>query len=221
MQTFIMAADNLPDLTASLSRWGRVWAPVEREDGVFTIEPVERAQEARPDAVTTLLPSKKLLLKPRFVMMDGIPIGCARETTENDAGPQVYLGAHACDIHALKILDKLYLSGIQDPYYARNRADLTVIGHGCWPDEQCFCDSLDTSTVNDGFDLFLAPLEGRYLVTVSSARGDEIVTGNPGLFEPARSEDTREYLEYLRRRKRAFSLEVDLSDLPYILELKK
>ena len=88
-------------------------------------------------------------------------------------------------------------------------------------DESCFCDSLDTSTVDDGFDLFLTPLEGRFLVAVSSSRGDDIVRANSDMFEESTPEDTREYLKYLKKRKAAFTLKMDTEDLPFILELKK
>ena len=72
----------------------------------------------------------------------------------------------------LKILDLLYLSHYVDPYYAANRKNLLVVAYGCWPDERCFCDSLGTSNVDDGFDLALTPLEGRFLVTIATSKGD-------------------------------------------------
>ncbi len=52
--------------------------------------------------------------------------GAANACADNDAGPQVLFGAHACDIDALKILDLLYLSDYPDPYYRRNREQLVV-----------------------------------------------------------------------------------------------
>ncbi len=216
-----MATGNLATFLEALRHWGRLWAPIEKVEGVFTLEPIVDVTAARPEALTTLIPFKKLLLKPKFVMMAGNLKGTAEESTDNDAGPQVYFGAHACDIHALKILDMLYLSDHVDPFYARNRKNLTVVGYGCWPDEQCFCDSMDTSTANDGFDLFLSPLKGRFLVAVLSARGDEIIGANQHLFAPATAADTEEYLAYLKRRKAAFQLSLDVTDLPYILDLKK
>lgn len=118
-----------------------------------TLEPIDDVTAARPDALTTIIPFKKLLLKPRFVMMAGDLRGTAEETTDDDAGPQVFFGAHACDIHALKILDILYLSDHIDPYHARNRENLTVVGYGCWPDEQGY------------------RFRGR---TICTSRGDEI-----------------------------------------------
>jgi sulfhydrogenase subunit beta (sulfur reductase) len=98
---------------------------------------------------------------------------------------------HACDIHALKILDLLYMSDFVDPYYKRNREQLTVVGYGCFPDEKCFCRSQGTANVDDGFDLFLTPLEGRFLVTIASARGDDIVRANHDLFEPSTRSDVQ------------------------------
>jgi sulfhydrogenase subunit beta (sulfur reductase) len=133
----------------------------------------------------------------------------------------VLFGAHACDIHALKILDLLYLSDYADPYYSANRSDLLVVGYGCWPDDKCFCDSLGTSTADDGFDLALTPLDGRFLVTVATSRGDDVVRSCRDLFEPATSSDIGDYLLRLRERRGAFQLRLDITDLPYVLEMKK
>lgn len=204
--------------------WGRVWAPVEAAAGNFTLQVIKDASEARPDALRTVLPFKKLLLAPSFTMMRG---GFAA-TNNIDPGLvgvsddfQVFFGAHACDVHALKILDLLYLSDFVDPYYAARREKLLVIGYGCWPDDKCFCDSLGTSTVDDGFDLALTPLDGRLLVTVATSKGDDVVRSSAHLFESASPDDIRDYLKRLRDRKGAFQLKLDVADLPYVLEMKK
>jgi len=222
MQTLRMDDRLLPSLIDALRDWGTVWAPVERAAGVFSLEVVDDdVGRARPEAVRTVLPFKKVLLRPRFAMLEGAAAGGARDPGDNDLGDQVLLGAHACDIHALKILDLQYLTDFVDPYYRRNRERLTVIGFGCWPDEHCFCESLDTSTVDDGFDLALTPLDGRYLVAVGTSRGDDIVRANARLFHPATRQDARDYLARLRARREAFRLRLDVADLPFVLELKK
>jgi len=221
MQTLRMREEYLPRLVEGLRSWGIVYAPVERGHGAYSLEPIRDPAEARPQALRTILPFKKLLLRPRFTMIEAENGGAPRAGTDNAPHPKVFFGAHACDVHALRILDLLHLTGYIDPYYKANRDVLTVVGYGCMPDEKCFCHSMDTSNADDGFDLFLTPLEGRYLVTVPSARGDSIVTIHDELFEPATREDTREYLERARRRERSFTLSLDVHDLPYILELKK
>lgn len=222
MQTLRMKSGLLDELLEGLRASGTVWAPVERDDGLFSLEIVDDdIARARPDALRTIVPFKKILLKPRFTMLRSETGQATTSCTDNDAGPQVLFGAHACDIHALKILDLLYLSGYPDPYYRRNREQLVVVGFGCWPNEKCFCESLGTSTADDGFDLFLTRLEDGFQVVVGTSVGDDIVRANRHLFEPATHQDTRQYLERLRTRKNAFTLELDVTDLPLVLELKK
>jgi len=59
------------------------------------------------------------------------------------------------------------------------------------------------------------------MVRVATARGDEIVESNPGLFRPSSRQDTRDYVERLRRREQSFQLALDVADLAYVLELKR
>jgi sulfhydrogenase subunit beta (sulfur reductase) len=185
---------------------------------------VDDPSRARPDVLRTVVPFKKLLLEPSLTMFNG-RIGESAAVDDrldrSDGEPQVFFGAHACDVHALKILDLLYLSDFVDPYYAANRENLLVVAYGCWPDEKCFCQSLRTSTADDGFDLALTPLEGRFLVTVATSKGDDIVRSAAELLAPATAADIGDYLDRLRRRDRAFQLELDVADLPYVLEMKK
>ncbi len=221
MQTLRMDSNHLPELVEALKTWGKVWAPVERGEGAYSLEEIDDVDRARPEALRTIVPFKKLLLKPRFTMMRREAGGEIEETRDNDRGPMVLFGAHSCDIHALKILDMLYLTDFVDPYYRRNRENLTVIGFDCWPDGKCFCESMNISTVDDGFDLFLAPLGDRFLVKVGSSRGDDIVRAKAELFEAATPKDTRNYLARLVEREAAFTLKLNVTDLPYVLELKK
>ncbi len=221
MQTLRMNSALLPNFVDALKAWGTVWAPVERAPGVFSLEAIDDPDRARPDALRTIVPFKKLLLAPRFTMLEGTTGSAGRPSDDSLRGPQVLFGAHPCDVHALAILDLLYMTDYVDPFYRANRESLTVVGFGCWPDERCFCQSLGTSTVDKGFDLALTPLEDRYLVAVASSRGDDIVQANQQLFQPATRQDTRDYLHRLKERRTAFSLALDVSDLPYVLELKK
>ncbi len=221
VQTWRMDAHHLPDLVEVLKNWGVVWSPTESRPGVFKLEKIDDPLDARPEALRTVVPFKKLLLPPRFTMMERAPTGEVRDSPEGELGPNVFFGAHPCDIHALRILDLLYLSDFVDPYYKSNRDRLTVVGYGCWPDDKCFCASMNVSTVDRGFDLFLTPLENRFIVTVGSSRGDDIVHGSDGLFQRATHHDTRAYLSRVKERENAFTLHLDTTDLPYILELKK
>jgi len=221
MQSLRMKTELLPSLLEALKQWGTLYAPVERAPGVYGLDAVDDVAQARPEALRTIIPFKKLLLRPRFTMMERRDGGATLESRDNELGRTVFFGAHSCDCHALRILDMLYLSDYPDPYYKRNRDNLTVVGYGCMPDAKCFCQSLGTASTDEGFDLFLTPLDGRFLVTVASARGDDIVRANAAFFQPASRQDTLDYLRRLKQREKAFALSLDVNDLPYVLELKK
>lgn len=221
MQSLRMKTEFLPGFLEALKAWGRLYAPVERGRGTYSLDPIDDVSLARPEALRTILPFKKLLMRPRFTMLERHGGGDPEASWDNDLGPVVFFGAHACDCHALRILDMQYLSTYPDPYYARNRKQLTVIGYGCMPDDKCFCESLGTASADAGYDLFLNDIGGRFLVTVATARGDDIVRAHPGMFQPATRQDVRDYVRRLKEREKAFSLSLDVTDLPYVLELKK
>lgn len=216
-----MNSASIPAFYEGLKSRGTLWAPVEREKGVFSLEIIDDVSRARPDALRTILPFKKLLLKPRFTMIEQREGEPAVDSRAPEQAWQIYLGAHACDIHALKILDLLYLTDYFDPYYEKKRENLLVIGYGCMPDEKCFCQSMGTSTADDGFDLFLTHMGESCLVTVGTARGDDIVRAHRDLFESATPEDIHTYMLRLKERRAAFQLHLDITDLPYVLEMKK
>ena len=222
MQTLKMKTELLDEFLGGLKDWGELWAPVEKGPSVFALEPIDDVGAVRPDALRTILPPKKLLLKPQFAMLEK-KAGSAEtvDPGENSYGSTVLFGIHACDIHAIEIMDMLYLTDFSDNYYAENRKNLTIVGYGCTPDEKCFCKSMGTSTADSGFDLFLTPLNGVFLVAVGSSRGDDVVRSMPQLFEESGPEDTRAYLQRLKQREASFQIDLDVTDLPYVLELKK
>jgi ferredoxin len=72
----------------------------------------------------------------------------------------VIVGATPCDAASLVVLDQVFLSDPPDPFYARRRLKLTVIGLACsHPEPECFCTSVGLSpTSSKGCDIFLTPL---------------------------------------------------------------
>ena len=106
MQSLRMKTESLPAFIESLKAWGTVWAPVEKAPGVFALETMGDVAKARPDALRTILPFKKLLLKPRSRCWSARAAARPASARQRPR-PVVFFGAHSCDIHALKILDLL------------------------------------------------------------------------------------------------------------------
>jgi len=97
----------------------------------------------------------------------------------------VFFGLHYCDTHAIKYLDKVFLSEPIDPYYKARRENLIVVSVECTKcDEYCFCESLETFYPAEGVvDLDLKPYDKYYLVRSLSEKGDKIIEANRHLFK--------------------------------------
>ena len=95
---------------------------------------------------------------------------------EKAALPRVIFGMHPCDIHAVRVLDDCLFEGEADSAYRTKREATLLIGVDCVPDEHCFCTSMGTDRVADGFDLFLHRVETGYLVQSGSPRGEALLS---------------------------------------------
>jgi formate hydrogenlyase subunit 6/NADH:ubiquinone oxidoreductase subunit I len=86
------------------------------------------------------------------------------------------------------------------------------------PGEHCFCKSLGTNTVTRGFDLFLTDLGERYFVAVDSDRGYSLL--QQVRTSEVTEQDTRDYLEARKRIAAAFKTEVNIQNLPNLLDIE-
>lgn len=121
---------------------------------------------------------KPLLFTPREVLWRaGVQDDGTLKFTQADANqapPTALIGARACDLAALALLDAHFLKPPHpDPHYARRRAQLLVVGVDCsHPAETCFCVSTgDGPRVESGCDIVLTEIDGGYLIKSFSAEG--------------------------------------------------
>ena len=99
-----------------------------------------------------------------------------------EPGPRIILGAKACDLKSLEILDGVFTAGeFMEPYYIANRKNTTLISSDCSsPKESCFCTLMGISPYpSSGFDLNLSVIPSvipsGLLVEVGSKKGAEIL----------------------------------------------
>ncbi|KAA5547084.1 sulfite reductase subunit A [Roseiconus nitratireducens] len=89
-----------------------------------------------------------------------------------------FLGVRACDLAAIKIQDRVFLSDqFTDPVYARLRQSALIIAVECsTAAPTCFCTSMDTGPeCGGGFDLALTETETGFCVRSGSQAGTELV----------------------------------------------
>ena len=89
-------------------------------------------------------------------------------------GPVVVIGAPACDLWALDVLDKMYLgSGYVDPYYRARRENLILVGMDCHSSaEHCHCTSYGLNPFpEENHDLAINLTGDKILIEVNSQKG--------------------------------------------------
>ncbi|MDP2209145.1 MAG: 4Fe-4S dicluster domain-containing protein [Bacteroidota bacterium] len=204
-----------------LQNYGEVHVPKKKSSQSFVFGPMENTSEIAMDYLRTINPPKKYFFKPKDTLFNFSSTKGFTEVIEDSDKKIVLFGLHPCDIHGLKILDIVFGTNYPDKYYFARRKNVIVIGLSCMPDDKCFCRSMATDATEDGFDLFLSELKSSYLLTVGSSIGDDISTDLKHLLTEVTKKDTNEYLKIRKERKNRFTLSLDTSDLPYILELQR
>jgi len=92
-----------------------------------------------------------------------------------EAQNQVLFGVHSCDIHAIRLMDRVFAHGTPDVNYLKKREKTITIGVDCMPDKYCFCNSVNTMTVDSGFDLFLHDIGAGFVTEVGTQIGKNLL----------------------------------------------
>lgn len=147
---------------------------------------------------------KALLLPPKQVLFSAITTddGIRFEPAAAPVQPMAFIGIHGCDLAAIAVLDRVFLSDPPDVQYAARRTGLFLVAVDCaHPSATCFCTSMGSGpAVTDGADLVLTEIGARFLVRAMSPAGEEMLHRLPT--EPAGPDDLAE-AEHVRQSARA------------------
>ncbi len=133
------------------------------------------------------------------------------------------LGARACDLGALEILDKVLTEGeFIDPFYVANREQLTVISSDCTDcGDTCFCTLVKGKPyAAKFFDLNLCPHKNGYVVEVGSSKGEKLITENKELFSEVaavsledRTKNRQRVTDLLAEKNKNYNIKLDLAEI--------
>lgn len=114
-------------------------------------------------------------------------------TYQIDDTLRIIFGIRPCDVHSLRMMDRVFLHGHTDPYYQARRTHTTLIAMTCTsPASSCFCSSFGTGPDlpdGAGADLALTDLGDTYYVQVFTERGQALVAAQADIFPLATSDD--------------------------------
>jgi sulfhydrogenase subunit beta (sulfur reductase) len=132
--------------------------------------------------------------------------------------PLAFIGVRACDLAALRLLDKVFLDGpVTDTGYSRRRNDIFVIAVNClYPSGNCFCDSMGTGPeATSGFDLSMTEVGGYFLIEAGSPGGERLLEGISG--SGVTDDDLREKGARIRDCRKKMEKTMETADLPGVL----
>jgi len=196
----------------------------------FAFEPITDPAQLRLDYHTTILPPKKVLqppqerlatftLPPRF---RGGQEGGREPHVEPviEARPTVLLGVHTCDLHAIRLLDRIFSQDYPDAHYLERRRQTIIVSLECLEpcDEHSFCKDMGTLTTDEGYDLHLTDLGPAYAVDVGTEAGERLLS-RYGTAREATEADIRRLNEVLSAKWPRFTyrLNFDAAELPALL----
>lgn len=144
-----------------------------------------------------------------------------------DSRPMLFVGVHPCDIHAIRLLDRVFEQDHRDEHYLARRAHTMIVGIDCpSPCTQgVFCADMQTNAATQGFDLMLYPLHNAgtedaiFGVYFGSEAGREWVLYSRKGSVPTAA-DERAFEQYEREKLAAFhkQLKMRAAELPDLLD---
>jgi ferredoxin len=213
----ILKKQDLNDFVERLMRDYCVGGPVSK-NGAFAFEPIGDPAELRLDYPTTILPPKKFLLPVKETLFE---FEHGRVTKPQVDCPQVIFGVHACDLHAIGLLDHVFSTGHVDPNYVERREQTRIVSIECLApcDSNSFCKSMGTLSVDEGYDLHLTDLGDAYAVDVATDAGQEMI--QQAQVTPATKADIDRLNAVLSEKwpRFPYRLDFDVSDLQPLLKM--
>lgn len=133
-----------------------------------------------------------------------------------------FLGVRSCEIHAIRIQDRVFLEQqyVNEDYRSRREGCFIVAVQCAQAAATCFCTSMNTGPrAENGFDLALTELidgnSHRFLVEVGSDAGDALVQSLP--LTPATTDDIRKGDEILSATESQMGRTMDTQGLRELL----
>jgi sulfhydrogenase subunit beta (sulfur reductase) len=220
MKVLKLKKSDINDLVDVLTGFGKVYAPVQKGERSHVFQEIQSADKVDLDYNRTILPPKKYFHRPVEPMFSFSPEDGYTPVEEGTDERFVVFGVHACDIHGLKILDMAFGGTYVDEAYMARRKNAIIVGMDCTPDEHCFCYSMGTNFVDDGFDLFLSDIGDSYIVRVATSTGDDITLAKPEIFSDVTEEDKRKYKSAALQKAEMFKTKIDMLGLPEIMDME-
>lgn len=149
---------------------------VQARDERFVFAPLEKAADLCLGYDVTILPPKKYFLPQREVLNTYTKEDGFESVIEDE--PFVLFGIHPYDMVAISQMDKIFEMDNPDVHYLSRRENATLVVSDIETmSENIFAGSMDTATVDEGFDILLTRIGDEYLLDIRTEKGAALAAG--------------------------------------------
>lgn len=198
----------------------RLIGPVE-ENGFYTFAEIQSVKDLALNYDNTMLGPRKFIYHPeeKICAFRQTPEGFAIEHL-GKASPQILVGVHSCDLHAILVLDKVFLKkGFQDRNYRMWREATVIMGIHCTGIcPHCFCASMGTGPLfepKEVYDFLLTDFGDRYLIELLGERAEKFISSLK--LQRAKESDFKKKQEIGRKVENQFKKKIDTTHLVDII----
>jgi len=149
---------------------------VKSKQDKFVYDHISSIDELIMDYDVTLISPTKYLLPARETLLKFTAGDIPRAEPVLENTPRVIIGVHPYDIRAIELLDVVFMATNPDPNYIARRQNSLIIGVDCLhPSPRNFSPCMGTNMAEHGFDLLLTDVGNRYVVTIGSQKGIDLL----------------------------------------------
>jgi sulfhydrogenase subunit beta (sulfur reductase) len=214
----IMPKSALDDWVQHLEHQFTIVAPKPKH-GQFVFGEVKDASEFVLDYPATVLPPKKYLVPTQEELLSYSLDGSHFEM-KTEPVPTVILGIHTCDLHGIKLLDRIFSQGFTDTHYKTRRNSLYLVSYECFEPctEHSFCRSMGTLSATDTFDLHIINLGDDFAFEIGSPKGEALLEGFQSIFNVTEVDIERINTVHQEKWQRfPYRLDFDVTELSELL----
>jgi ferredoxin len=177
---YIISKADVGKITSALAVNHEVYGPLtDAASGQTLFDRASAPEDISFDAPIPFNPPKGVLFPQMESIMKFKAKGGGGVNIEELFGVQAkaIVGIRPCDLNGLLCLDRFFLGQeFVDDVYRAHRSRLFIVSNTCTaPFEQCFCACTDSGpSADEGYDLNLTDIGGRYLVETGSQKGEDL-----------------------------------------------
>jgi len=213
MSAMLLNKEKWPDFVGKLTG-KQLWAP-QIKDEQLRFAPVAEGEEPALDYKNTRVPPKNVVFPQTETLfrfqVDGEEVDEPKLDEE-----VVLLGVRPCDARSMVIVDKLFSWDYDDPYYARRRELVTMVGLACSePGLNCFCTSVGGGPAStEGLDLLMVDLGENYLLEAITEKGEALINETKELLEETRDANLEQKEKVINEAAQKIKRSIDPEGIP-------